>query len=515
MLRSLSNLWLVLFLLLSFHLLGQSSKQNNLNNPENALWVHMYYLQPETNNPSQTTKLFPQVKDKNQAIKLARQLKQVYDGQGLYIYLDNVPNDPNYIDSTSQKNIYYPFAKALPEVYLIKRYGQWVYSEQTVHSIPQLHQKVFPLGANFFVDLLPAVGQKSLFGIMLWQYIGMGILLCIVLLIRIILKRLVAPIVRKYMLKITPGHLADERLIKGISQNISNLILLQLLRIGIPALQLQPKVTSFLNTSIRILTTLFIILIALKIIDILMNFMRSASKRTKGKMDDQLVPLLDIGLKVIVIALGVLQIMSIFGTNITALLAGVSIGGLALALAAQDTVKNLFGSAMIFMDKPFRIGDYVLFGGIEGTVVEVGFRTTRVRTMDSSIISVPNGNIVNDSIENKGIRVYRIYNTVLGLTYDTPAQKIEPFIEALNQMLKQVEQVEFGTQLIYFTEFGPSSLNIVFRVRLHANTFEDELRIKQILNLNIMKIAEDMQVQFAFPSTSVYIEKMGKSPDLE
>ena len=193
--------------------------------------------------------------------------------------------------------------------------------------------------------------------------------------------------------------------------------------------------------------------------------------------------------------------------NVTALIAGVSIGGLALALAAQDTVKNLIASALIFVDKPFQIGDYVIAGGQEGTIVEVGFRSTRIQQVDTSIITIPNGTIANMPITNLGVRQSRLFNIMIGVTYDTPPEKIEAYIGQLKELVLNHPRTKNEPFYVHLREMAGSSINIMFRCYIDTTAFPEELQIKEEIYLEIIRIAQQLGVNFAFPSQSIYIEK--------
>ena len=272
-------------------------------------------------------------------------------------------------------------------------------------------------------------------------------------------------------------------------------------------LQLGLDVSALIGKGLNILSTIIVLLIALQILKIGVRITTKITDKTESKMDDQLVPLLEKFARIVIIGLAVLQILSYAGVNITALLAGVSIGGLAVALAAQDTVKNLLGSAMIFMDRPFQVGDFVSGPDFSGTIVEVGFRSTRIKTVGSSIVSIPNGVVANATIDNFGVRSFRLYQTTLGLTYDTDAVKIEAFKAGLTKILQDEPVVHDQDIMIYFTEFAASSLNLYFKAPIRVASFDEELQVKERINIKILQLASELSVDFAFPSTSVYIEK--------
>ncbi|MCB0640262.1 MAG: mechanosensitive ion channel family protein, partial [Phaeodactylibacter sp.] len=264
---------------------------------------------------------------------------------------------------------------------------------------------------------------------------------------------------------------------------------------------------------LRIISVLLFILISLRILDVVLLYVGRVTAGTNSKLDDQLLPIVKRTVQVIIVILGIVQILRLMDVNITALIAGISIGGLALALAAQDTVKNLIGSAMIFVDRPFQIGDWIQGSDFAGAVMEVGFRTTRIQTLDSSIISVPNGTIANMSVTNLGVRVFRIYNTTLGITYSSTPEQVEQFMTGLRQMIQAHPLIMPEGFLVRFTELANSSLNIMFRCRIQTNDYDEELRVKQELNLGFLRLARAVGVSFAFPSTSVYVESMAAAAE--
>jgi MscS family membrane protein len=165
-----------------------------------------------------------------------------------------------------------------------------------------------------------------------------------------------------------------------------------------------------------------------------------------------------------VVAIGLLYVLQSLNFDITTLLAGISIGGIALALAAQDTLKNFFGSLMIFIDKPFQIGDWINFNEVDGTVEEVGFRSTRVRTFANSLVYVPNGKLADSTIDNFGLRQYRRFSTTISLTYDTPTALIRQFVDGLNEIVANHPDTRKDFWEVKLNTMGSHSLNIMFYI---------------------------------------------------
>lgn len=483
-----------------------------LETPYNTIYVHLYYLQDDSYEPEKAAQTIYGISDSTRAQRLAIKLKQVFDGKGLYIHLNQLPQEPDYTDTTKQKHYYTPFPNQLPGVYLERIDNSWYYSRETVGQIEELHNSVYPFGTDFLINLFPKFGQQQFLGLYLWQIFGALILVLVVFVIHFFLSRLLNPLVNRLSQSKLYPSLVDKSLTWRLARLLSILLLLQMLKLLLPLLQLPIEASSFVLNTLRILSTAVLLAISLRIIDIIFLYVQRFTSNTDHKMDDQLLPIVKRMVQVVVFIFAIIQILRLLDVNITALIAGIGIGGLALALAAQDTVKNLIGSAMIFIDRPFQIGDWIVGDGFEGGVKEVGFRTTRIQTIDSSIISVPNGTIANLSVTNLGMRTYRLYNATIGVTYDTPAEKIELFMQGMEQMVLAHPMMANEGYLIRFRAFADSSLNIVFRARIMTDDFGVETKVGEEINLALLRLAKVIGVSFAFPSRSLYIETMPTAP---
>ncbi len=501
------QIYLTFFLVYSSLLLPGQTRPDQLDlaTPYDAMWVHLYYLQPDHYQPGLSAEAFTGA-DSLTRIDWAIKLKQILDGSGLYVHMNQLPREADYIDSISRKHFYTPFPDQLPQVYLEKIGDRWFYAEETTSKIVTLHKSIYPFGTDL---LLHAFGEKSantFLGISVWQYAGAAILLVLAIVVYFILTLLFRWLIRRLSglsLSSIPEFVPEVRKIANLA---SYAAIFWILRILMPVLQLPPKTSSFLHVTLRILMAFFFMLLVLRAVNVFSSYLKRVSEQTESRMDDQLVPVLKQVTKVVVVLLAILYIMSLLEFNVTALIAGLSIGGLALALAAQDTVKNFLGSVMIFADRPFQIGDWVEGDGFVGTVAEVGFRSTRIRTSETSVISVPNGSLANVSVNNRGARVYRLFSTNLGLMYDTPASLLEFYMEGIKKILLMHPEVSNDDIYVRFTEFAASSLNIFVRAYLIAPNYQDELRIKESINLAMLRWAEALGANFAFPTTTVHVE---------
>ena len=293
-----------------------------------------------------------------------------------------------------------------------------------------------------------------------------------------------------------------------IKYPLSYLILIQglyiaLIYIGIPYYIWQFETYSIIN-GIYILSISFVILyFSFKIIDVIGVFIERRIRYTDSYIDEQLVPLIIKSIRIIVVTIGILTILSNFGYNITSLIAGLGLGGLAFALAAQTTISNLFGSATIFSDKPFRIGDLVQIGEINGIVEDVGFRTTHIRRSDHALVIVPNSKFVNNEIINYSAMKKRKIEFFLRLAYETYTYKIKIIAFGIKKIIEDDDRFDHSSHIVRFTDIGESSLNIYVFCTTDTTDFAKFQEIKEELNLKIMSLLEELDIKM---SSQVYVK---------
>ena len=216
------------------------------------------------------------------------------------------------------------------------------------------------------------------------------------------------------------------------------------------------------------------------------------------------IPLVTRASKLFVWVFGIIFILQNLGIEVTALVALGSVSGVAIALASKDTVENLFGSVVVFIDQPFQIGDWVVIdGSIEGIVEEVGFRSTRIRTFVTSLVSVPNAKIANSTVDNFGRREFRRYKTTLGLRYDSKPENILNFIQAIHQYLDSHQYTEDGRTHIYFNNMGAHSLDVMVMTFLNMDDFAVE-NMRQISSQS--RVLPKINLGFAFPTQTLEVE---------
>ena len=217
--------------------------------------------------------------------------------------------------------------------------------------------------------------------------------------------------------------------------------------------------------------------------------------------------LLSTAYKVLIIVLGVAAGAQEVGFPIGSIVAGAGLVGLTISLAAQESASNLFSGLVILLDKPFSVGDWITVGDVEGEVIDINFRSTRIRGVDKTINVVTNSKICTSTVQNAALRTMRPYKFNLGVTYNTTRPKLEKLMKDLQAMLDASPYTNKGTNLVKLVSFGDSSINILVSAYLLTNAYADFLQMQNDLNLTILDIMQANGVDFAFPSTSVYIEK--------
>lgn len=265
------------------------------------------------------------------------------------------------------------------------------------------------------------------------------------------------------------------------------------------------------NSFVKVVDNIYRILIVL---DITWVFARLFSgllqvywgRRSNGQ-NNKMLPIIKRTILVVVWIIGLVMALSNVGVNISALLGTLGIGGIAFALAAQDTVKNVFGAFTLLTDKPFNIGDTIRFDSIEGTVVDIGIRSTRIMNYDKRIITIPNYKITDSSIINISSEPMRRVVLNLGLTYDTTAEKMKEALEILKALPQKVENVSSSPSNVVavFTEYSDSALGIMYIYYIEKQG--DILGVTSNMNMEILDSFNKAGLEFAFPTRTIYIQK--------
>jgi len=313
---------------------------------------------------------------------------------------------------------------------------------------------------------------------------------------------------------------------------LSNLIKLFGLQLAISVLTYKTGNIEFIDIAFYLLYLINIVLLSFVLIDIFINFYFLGVKKKKNIQKRELLNLVVSVIKVIIVIASLLLFLRRLGIDITAFVASLGIGGLAVAMASKDTIANFFGSLKIIFDNSFSQGDWIKVGDVEGTVVELGFVSTKIRTFDNALISLPNSNLANTAVKNYSKRsIGRRIKMKVGVTYSAKQKDLQNAIKEIRQMLLNHPKIATDekvkirkkknilvnindkvgiktTLLVYLDELADSSINILIYAFTTTVNWQEWLEVKEDILFKIMKIIEDNNMEFAFPSQSIYVEKL-------
>lgn len=351
---------------------------------------------------------------------------------------------------------------------------------------------------------LLAIFEDGTFDLTAEQYLGIGIIVASAVFAQALYVAIATLYIRHHA---EPGRRKfwrNER--RRLDRVILGLFLAIAMLIGVPLLDLDTEIEDTAIVAARVLGAVCGGLILLRGIAIVGDYLFEKAEATETRLDDQLIPMIRQTANVFVVVVGTLFVLSNLDVNVGALIAGLGIGGIAVALAAQDSLRNLFGGIMILADRPFQVGDWIIIGDVEGTVEKVGFRSMRIRKFGSSLVTIPNARVTDTNIDNMGLRQYRRYDTTLHLPLDTPPEVVQAFCEGVRALLRANTLVRQDYYFCELERIGDSTLDVLLYCFFAAPDWNAELRAKHILNLDILRLANSLGVTLAAPASTVRLD---------
>ncbi len=332
--------------------------------------------------------------------------------------------------------------------------------------------------------------------------LGLVIFLIIVLVRRIVLRIFMLPL-RAFTRRTRIRY--DDQLLDFLETPINFGIIALGLMIGVSVAELSAGLVNFFSHLAR----------SLIIVGFTLSLVRLASQISFGKgqlgdligikIDDKLLPFLRTGLRIVILAISAIILLQEWGYDASGVIAGLGIGGLALALAAKDTVENLFGFSSIITDKPFSVGEFIVTPAATGIVEHVGIRSTRIRQLDQALVIVPNSKLAASKILNWSRAEKRRLDITLGISYEARSTDLRQLMARLRQLLEETEDVDTGSIIVHFVNFGASTLDVrIICMILHAG-WGDFTRVAEGIRLAMMDIVEELGLEIALPSRTVYL----------
>lgn len=299
----------------------------------------------------------------------------------------------------------------------------------------------------------------------------------------------------------------DRRLVEALSKPFSAFLLLMGFYLAILVLPISPFAEQLMSNLFRGLTMLTLVWSAMLLSDVFAGFIESHLAKNPQSAVAGFAPLIRKSLKVFVVVIGILMTIDNLGYNVTGIIATLGLGTAAVALASQDTIKNAFGAMMIALDRPFKVGDWIQVGDkVDGNVESIGLRSTKVRTFPKTVVSIPNGVLANEYINNWSRMPKRRVKQVVGLTYEATAEDMEGVVEDIRGILRADEDVEQEFILVNFTDFGDSSLDVLVYYFTKTVSWLEYMDVRQRINCQMMKAIRARGLSIAFPTRSLYLD---------
>lgn len=466
------------------------------------------WLTPRHYDPAKAAHCFVVGKgsDKKSASELAlhaAQLKSLVESKRLEIDFEELPDQRDYVDGEGRARV--DVHEALPAVRLWRTSdGSWRVTTRSLKQIEVLYKNTLSFLTPEQMEMLPTFLHRTAFGIALWQYIALALLVLIGLALRKLLFLVLNNRLESFVARF--GKEWVLRFIEAIVSPLATLLMAGLIAIAYPQLRLPTRVDALLDFALHVLVVFSCVWALYRLADVFCDRLAIRARQTESKLDDQLVPLIRRILKIAIVIIGFLFILQNLNVDIGSLLAGLGIGGIAIAMAAKDTLSNFFGSVVIFADKPFQVGDWVVIDGAEGVVEVVGFRSTQVRTFYDSLITVPNSKVADAKIDNYGARRYRRITATLGICYDSTPEQVQAFVEGIRAILRANEFSRKDYYEIHFSGFGAYSLEIMLYFFLECPNWNIELRERHNIYLEIIRLAQALNIRFAYPTQRLHHE---------
>lgn len=348
-------------------------------------------------------------------------------------------------------------------------------------------------------------------GVLWWQWLALLALIPLAALVGLLLGRPTRAVLKRLVAR-TETEIDDE-VVASWRGPVSLLWAVLAARLSLPWLGLAEAPLLFVVELQRALVVVAVFWMAIRAIGVLQKDLPSRQWARSNPAIGSLIPLGARFARVLIVAIGALTVVSSFGYPIATILAGLGIGGIAIALGAQKSLEHFFGSVSIGLDQPFRIGDWIIVGNVEGEVEAIGLRSTRIRTMDRTIVTIPNGTLAEAQTENLGVRDRIRMRTVLSLEYGTPSATIRKIRDEVEALLRAHRVVWPHRVVVRFFQLGSSSLDIEVFCWIQTTVIDEFREVREELLLSIMEVVERNGASFAFPTQKLHF--VGGGPPIQ
>jgi MscS family membrane protein len=390
--------------------------------------------------------------------------------------------------------------------------GEWLFTRETVRSVPLLHSAleeqrrttgtaVLMQSGSFGAQVrsrMPAMLLEKTLMLERWQWLGlfvlgiMGVIFWHI--IKFLSRLLIGRILRKHR-----QYLTEEQ-VKKLSAPVGLLAFVFTFYLGLPALALTQNSLTFTRTALFLLTAFALTWLAYRAVDIIAARLTQKARETNAKTDDLLVPFITLIIRIAVVVVAGIFVADNLRFDVTSMIAGLGIGGIAIALASQETLSNFIGSLVLLIERPFTAEDRIEIDGIKGTVKEVGLRSTKIMSLTNSVITMPNSRIVKANIINEGIKIRRRWTIKLYVPYKNGAEKVENLCNGIKQLIKASDMLDSEDFKIFLYDVLPASLDLRIEVTFKVDEYGFEMGARHRFITELLRLADKLEIELEVPN---------------
>jgi len=441
----------------------------------------------------------------------------------LYAVLDHIGFTPGKAPSSTSLDALELTQVGGTGLYMERSGPNWRFSKVTVNDIPAMFREIEPRiskkdmreladATNTWLTIrtyIPEALKDTTLLIEDWQWVA-GLLAIMAM---FIIHRLILLLFRWLITATLAPKLGLPPTInfRPLGRPLAFIVVTTALQIFLLTIDLPMDVHTTAIEWISTVRVIALVVLGIYLVDILGERLSHRASRTPSTVDDILYPLVQKALWLIVVLAGVAQVLSVHGVNVSGLVAGLGLGGLAFALAAKDTVENIFGSVAILIDQPFRVGDAINVGGVSGTVEQIGLRSTRLRTPENSLISMPNSKVIAGHVDNLGARPFFRTRLTLTIAYDTPIQSAEALCAGIRELLSSHPLCKKDAIAVYIHDLLPNGINVLIQFHLGVKDWASEQATREKIFVAIMTLIQTLKVRLTAPPQEVKVSQAADS----
>ncbi len=463
---------------------------------------------PDVQRALRCIELPPKMKQAQLLAQMAK-LKATLDSKGIVVKPKDIPDDANWLDEKTFR-AEFVLTPSVPQLRLEKNdAGDWVLPRDVIADADAIYDDAAGFDVEAQAKKLSPELSKKVLGLFLWQWLGLIVVVLAAVVVRFVFAGVLLRKLSSFFRALGFHHEPTE--LRATARPVGWMVGCALVALLVPTLSLPATLTAFCTVAAEFVAALCVVWLCFRLVDVVAFHFAHRASHSSSRMDDHLVPLLRRISKLVVVVIGVVAGLQVVGVDVGSLVAGLGIGGLAVALAAKDTIGNFFGSIAIFLDRPFQIGDWVTYGNgaVEGTVEGIGFRSTQIRTIRDTVITVPNAKLADAEVDNWGARRHKRLRFLIAFPLDSSAEQLKGFVDGLRAALLMRPTVRKDVE-VHLHDLVDGTLQVLAHFYVEEATWSGELTLRAGFMNDVVVLAASSGLKLATPVRTLHVENFPK-----